>query len=202
MNIDNRILVVGSGIICIITNEKGILMNSNEYLMLRNEILHLDTIINNTINFFYVFVSAVVLFALKQEDSTAILVTYIVIIPAYLIVLSKEIGIYKIAAYLYVFHEGKDFNWERRRKIMNEDSKILSVKVIQAFNYPFLFVSTVVTVLFMIKTQWCEIGLTEEFIKVFGAFVLYLAQLILIFSNKRIGINKYIPVWETVKNEE
>lgn len=177
-------------------------MNSNEYLMLRNEILHLDTIINNTINFFYVFVSAVVLFALKQEDSTAILVTYIVIIPAYLIVLSKEIGIYKIAAYLYVFHEGKDFNWERRRKIMNEDSKILSVKVIQAFNYPFLFVSTVVTVLFMIKTQWCEIGLTEEFIKVFGAFVLYLAQLILIFSNKRIGINKYIPVWETVKNEE
>ena len=84
-----------------------------EYLMLREEILQLNTIINSTINFFYVFVSAVLLFAINQTDSLYVLLTYLIIFPAYAIALSKAIGTYRIGGYLYVFCEGSDFNWER-----------------------------------------------------------------------------------------
>ena len=78
-----------------------------EYLMLRDELLHLDTVVNNTINFFYVFIASFIAFALTQEDTIFILLSYIVIIPAYLIVISKMQGICKIGAYLSLFHEGR-----------------------------------------------------------------------------------------------
>ena len=48
-----------------------------EYLMLRDELLHLDTVVNNTINFFYVFIASFIAFALTQEDTIFILLSYI-----------------------------------------------------------------------------------------------------------------------------
>ena len=86
----------------------------DEYLMLREEILHLDSITNNTINFFYAFIAAYIAFALTQEDTIFILLSFIGIIPPYLIVLNKMNALCKIGAYLYVFHEGGSFKWERR----------------------------------------------------------------------------------------
>lgn len=61
-----------------------------------------------------------------------------------MIVVSQFKNIYKIGAYLYVFHEGNDFNWERRsRKFYKEASKHSDnwLTNIQSFNFPFLFVS-------------------------------------------------------------
>ena len=49
-----------------------------EYLMLREEILHLDSVVNNTINFFYVFMATYVAFSLTQEDTIFILLSFIV----------------------------------------------------------------------------------------------------------------------------
>ena len=46
-----------------------------EYLMLREEILHLDSVVNNTINFFYVFMATYVAFSLTQEDTIFILLS-------------------------------------------------------------------------------------------------------------------------------
>lgn len=83
-------------------------MNNNhseakdEYLMLREEILHF---INNTINFFYVFIASYIAFTLMQEDTIFILLSFIGIIPPYLIVLNKMNALCKIGAYLHVFHE-------------------------------------------------------------------------------------------------
>lgn len=76
------------------------------YLMLREEILHLDSILNNTINFFYVFIASYSAFSLFQEDTTFLLLSYIVIIPAYQIVLNKMQAMCKIGAYLKIYHEG------------------------------------------------------------------------------------------------
>lgn len=42
------------------------------------------------------------------------LVPFVVIIPTYLITVSQVSSMYKIAMYLAVFHEGAEFNWERR----------------------------------------------------------------------------------------
>ena len=41
----------------------------DEYLMLRDEILHLDTIVSNTITFFYAFIASFLAFALTQTDN-------------------------------------------------------------------------------------------------------------------------------------
>lgn len=176
--------------------------NSKEYLMLREEILHLDTIVNNTINFFYVFVSATLLFAVEKEDSWFILISYVVIIPAYLMVLSKKIGLYKIAAYQYVFHEGKAFKWETRQKRIYEMPTFLSIRRVQSFNFPFIFVSTFVTIIFCIKTNWNNINLTIEFLKVVMAMVLYIIQIGLVIKNRKVSIENFITIWEDVKKEE
>ncbi len=176
-------------------------MNSKEYTMLRDEILHLDTMVNNTINFFYVFVSAVLIIAINQTDSLYALIAYVVIIPAYLMTLSKEKGIFKIGAYLYVFQE-EDFNWERRNRKMNGTNVRPALYKIQSVNLPFLFVSTFVMIIFFIKTSWSDIGYTCEFVKVIIAVGLYVMQLTMIWKNRIINIEKYIPLWEKIKSEE
>ena len=176
--------------------------SKEEYLMLREEILHLDTIVNNTINFFYVFVSTILAFSITQEDSLFTLISYVVIIPAYLMVLSKEKGIFKIGAYLYVFQEGKEFNWERRsRKMYSNNTEPILYKI-HSFNFPFLFVSTFVTVIFFIKTDWDAICMVSEFVKMVIAVILYITQLMLIIKNRRVSARPYIALWEKVKNEE
>jgi len=176
--------------------------SKDEYLMLRDEILQLNTLINNTINFFYVFVSAALLFAIGQEDSMYVLMCYVVIIPAYLITLSKQIGLYKIASYLYVFQEGEKFNWERRMKKIYESHHFSALRTIQTYNYPFLFVSTFVTVIFLIKTEWSIIEQTVEFLKLTFAIIMYVFLLVMVIRNRKITIEKYIPYWEKIKNEE
>lgn len=173
-----------------------------EYLMLREEIMLLGNIVNNTIKFFYVFVSAVLLFGITQEDSLYILISYIVIIPAYMLVASKINGERKIGAYLYVFHEGQDFNWETRNKKLYEKSKKQLSNKISSFNYPFFFVSTFVTIIFLSKTNWGNVGMTFEFLKITIAIGLYVTQLVLIKKNQKVTIDKYIPYWEEIKQNE
>ena len=173
--------------------------NDKEHLMLREEILHLDTIINNTINFFYVFVSAVLVYAIGQEDPLFVLIPWVVIIPAYRIVLGKRKNIFRIAAYLNVFHEGKSFNWERRQKKMYETSSYGKSKKISSFNYPFIFVSTLVMSVFVMKINWHKVGMNIEVLKVVLGVVLYLIQICAVIKNRKIDVDKYIVQWEEIK---
>ena len=53
-------------------NMEGNQESKDEYLMLREEILHLDSIANNTINFFYAYISAYISFALTQYETNLI----------------------------------------------------------------------------------------------------------------------------------
>lgn len=48
-----------------------------EYLMLREEILHLDIIINNTITLFYTFISAIILFVLERKNSATLILCFL-----------------------------------------------------------------------------------------------------------------------------
>ena len=176
--------------------------NDKEYLMLREEILHLDTIINNTINFFYVFVSAVPAYAIGQEDPLFVLIPWVVIIPAYRIVLGKRKNIFRIAAYLNVFHEGGNFNWERRQKKMYEISSYGRSKKISSFNYPFIFVSTFVMIVFVTKINWLEVRVNIELLKIVFGVVLYSIQMGAIIKNRKIDADKYITQWEEIKESK
>lgn len=174
--------------------------SKDEYLMLRDEILHLDLLVNNTINFFYVFVSAVLLYSLKEKNVVSMLISYIVIIPAYIIAMDKTKNMYKIGAYLRVFHEGNEFNWETRNAKLYQDPKFAKLSKMSAFNLPFLFVSSFVTILFMARIDWNSVGETIEFLKVVIAIILYSVQLILIIKNGRIKYFDYVEFWEKQKN--
>lgn len=102
-----------------------------EYLMLREEILHLDSLINNTISFFYTFMATYLAYALSQDDTILFVLSYMVIVPAYMIVLSKMQGICKIGAYLKVVHEGNEFNWETKNMKLKMKIKICFPRLYQ-----------------------------------------------------------------------
>lgn len=174
----------------------------DEYLMLRNEILHHNTLENNTINFLYVFISAILVFSLNQEDSLYVLIAYVVIIPSYRIVWSKRKGICKIGAYLNVFLEGKEFNWERRNCKMYDNAPNWISSKIQSFNFPFLFISTFVLIVFLTKIKWDNLEKTREFIRLLIGILLYGVQIIMILRHRKISSEDFISIWKGIKDKE
>lgn len=173
----------------------------DEYLMLREEILHLDTIINNTINFFYVFIVSYIAFSLTQNDTIFLLLSYMVIYPAYLIVLSKMQGLCKIGAYLYVFHENKKdavFKWEQRSVQYGNNNKNIFSYIISS-HFPFLLVSCAVMILFFYSTKWDNIYSIYEIIKIIICICLNLILLIITVRNRKISTNDYVEKWEEIE---
>ena len=139
-------------------------MSEKEYLMLRDELLHLDDVIVHTINFSYAFLASLIAFALTQEDTLYIMLSYLVILPAYLIVLSKLHGMSKIGGYLYVYHEkygNANFQWETMNlKFANHvaSKDIFSINWITSFMYTFHFPYAMLNIaifgLFLFRTHW------------------------------------------------
>ena len=172
--------------------------SKNEYLMLREEILHLDNITNNTINFFYAFIATYIAFALKQEDTIFILLSFIGIIPPYLIVLNKMSALCKIGAYLYVFQEGKKFKWERRH-MRYKDKYESSIFRVISWHFPFIFVSLAVSGLLLYKTNWLSISVID-IIKILICFALLLIVLIKSYKNRNISPKVYVGKWEEIRN--
>lgn len=173
--------------------------SKDEYLMLRDEILHLDNITNNTINFFYAFISAYIAFALTQEDTIFIMLSFIGIIPPYLIALNKMNALCKIGAYLYVFHEGKSFKWERRHMRYKDKYESSEFRVI-SWHFPFIFVSFAVSGLLLYKTNWSSISVID-IIKISICFVLLLIVLIKAYKNRNICPKSYVGKWEEFMND-
>ncbi len=176
-------------------NNKG----KEEYLMLRDEILHLDSLTNNTINFFYTFIVAYIAFALTQEDTIFIILSYIGIIPPYLIVLNKMNALCKIGAYLNVFHEyeGGDFQWERRHMKYKDKYESNIFRVI-SWHFPFLCINFLIIVLFIYKTNWKNITITDG-IKGIICIILFLIILCKTVKNRNISPRNYIHKWKSLK---
>lgn len=169
----------------------------DEYLMLREEIIHLDTIISNVVNLFYAFIASFIAFALLQSDTIFILLSYIVIIPAYMIVLNKMKAMYRIAAYLKIFHEGNEFNWETRYmqyKDKNESSRFRVV----SWHYPFMVVSIAVTALLIYKMEWDKNLSFYEISKLFVGLLCMIFIAINMIKYKNLGVKDYINKWDGI----
>lgn len=174
--------------------------SKDEYLMLREEILHLSTLEDNVINLLYIFVATVMAFSFTQKDTIFILLSYIIIIPTYRLVLSKEIGIYRIGSYLFVYHEGGDFNWEGRNLKFYDELYKDSGRKLQVFNTPFLYISTFVMLILFLKTDWENICTIYELGKILIA--IYFLIIKWIIENRYMDIRRYISYWERIKNNE
>ncbi len=174
-----------------------------EYLMLRDEILKMAEIESNIINIFYTASSAIMSFSVTQEDNISILIAYVVIIPAYLMLISKEEAIYKIATYLYEFYEcnNDDIFWEHyNREFGKRKNKDILNDI--SLNFPFAFVNILVFALFLLKTKWdCAL---EPYIltKVIISVLLFLGTAILIALKGKVKILKYSQIWKEIKNSE
>ena len=91
--------------------------SSKEYELLRSEIINTYNHIQSIHNILYTAVGAILAFALKTEIKSCaicLLLPWLIILPLYLTMEAKHRGVAELGAYLYVFHEGDKFNWERR----------------------------------------------------------------------------------------
>lgn len=185
-----------------------------EYLMLREEILHLDEIIIHTITFFYAFIATYMIFALPKFDTIYIILMYIVIWPAYVIVLSKARAMYKIGAYLSVFHENSEssnFKWETRNlKFSDSDKppKFLSLGWVQAhmsaFHFPFFFVNIAALILFLLGTYQNRQDILSlyEGGKILIFCLLFFVTSALIHNHKNASTQNYTDRWKDIRIAE
>ncbi|MCI8807288.1 MAG: hypothetical protein HFF20_09840 [Oscillospiraceae bacterium] len=189
-----------------------------EYLMLREEILHLSDIISQTTNFFYAFIAAYVAAmtaflkdAPDKSDTIYVIFMYIVILPAYLIVLNKAQAMYKIGGYLYVYHEqagNAAFKWETyNREFSNycaaeKPSAFHWVQShMRAYHFPFSLVNITTVLLFAAGTYQNRQNIFSlyEGIKIAIFLLLSSTMFILIREQRKITTNDYIFKWKRLK---
>ena len=84
-----------------------------EYLFLREEIMKNNSAAESYRNVMYTVTIALVTIAFSQKEPLLFLLPLCIILPAYKIIIDKLLGMCRIAAYLIVFLEGKDFNGRR-----------------------------------------------------------------------------------------
>ena len=136
------------------------------------------------------------------------LVPFVVIIPTYLITVSQVSSMYKIAMYLAVFHEGAEFNWERRLSSLagqRDDFGILNGDAY--FHAPFVVFAAVCSILFSLAFPFGELCANAEPL-IAAELALCLATLacvLAIFAKYRdIGVvqGRYASTWRGVMSEE
>lgn len=183
-----------------------------EYLMLREEILHLSTVISQTTNFFYAFIATYVatIVTISNRDTIYIIFMYIVIWPAYLIVLNKAQQMYKIGGYLLVYHEKKDhatFKWETYSLKFSENcasKKLFSFDWLQshmrAYHFPFSLVNITAFLLFAAGTYQNRQNIFSiyEGLKIVIFMILFFIMSVLIYEQKKTTTNDYVTMWETI----
>ncbi len=177
--------------------------SKEEYLMLRDEILKMYEMESNIINIFYTATSAIMSFSILQEDNVSILIAYMVIIPSYLMLMSKEETIHKVATYLYEFYEcdNDDIFWEHyNREFGKRKNKNILNDI--SLNFPFVFVNILVFVLFLLKTKWNCMLDPYILAKVIISVLLFLATTVLIVLKSRVKILKYSQIWKDIKGLE
>lgn len=89
-------------------------MKNEEYAFLRDEIILFYRNIASYNTVLYTASGAIFAFALGRPEYYYCLIPLMLTIPLYLLCETERRKACKVGAYLCVFHEGKDFNWERR----------------------------------------------------------------------------------------
>lgn len=128
-----------------------------------------------------------------------------------MIVLNKAQGMYKVGAYLAVFHESEDnsiFKWEIRSMKFskcNMSAKLFSLDWIQshmrAYHSPFLFVNIAAVILFLAGTyqNYQNIFTLYEGLKILIFLFLAATTFVLIHTQKKITARDYVDSWKVLK---
>lgn len=95
----------------------------DEYGQLRNEIIEDYRTITQYNSVLYTVVAAILVFGLKENSYYLCLVSYVAILPLYLLCEAKRKDICRLASYMAVFGEGNDYKWELRHQKFEKNFK-------------------------------------------------------------------------------
>lgn len=134
-----------------------------------------------------------------QDDTIYILLSFIGIIPPYSIVLNKMDALCRTGAYLNFYHEGENFNWERRYMSYREKYESGKLRII-SWNTPFVVISVAITILFLYRTDWKYFSFVD-IIKCAICIVLLLWVIYKAFKNRNMNPQKYIDRWKEINKK-
>ncbi len=181
-------------------------MKDKEYELLRNEILNRFNQISQTTSILYTATTALLTYALSKNEFYFCLIPCIIIVSLHLLNQRKQRGICKISAYMIVFLEGKDFNWETRQNAfeMTKGRPSKSNKLRGSLT-PYYYLALLCSLLSIIKIL---IGTSSEIEKIICiAFVLIWTLIIMTimivyavdYDATRV---LYINKWKDIKKDE
>lgn len=173
-----------------------------EYRLIKEEIISTENNRYQAISILYVGVAAILTFAISQEEKNALLfiVPFFVIIPIYFMVENLGHGIYKMGAYLYVFHEGEssEFHWETMLYKMNDDTKKTINRRANNFKWPFLALSAASLLLFFLFFDWANLRTPFSVVSILLALICAVVMLAIYSKNADVDALKetYISEWQ------
>lgn len=177
--------------------------NTKEYEMIREEIMYMYKAIQELRKILYVMVVSVLTIAVGRNESLLCLVPYCVIIPIYIVTIDYQYSMWKLGAYLIIFHEGKEYNWETRLHNFNVNEGNKNRSGAKSFHSPFVATSIICTILFFVKIDYSDITY-ETYVQIALALLLFGVVLFYRFSKKNPDKAKsdFIENWKIVKKNQ
>ena len=175
---------------------------NEEYVSLREEINQLCTGMDNIIGILYAFLAAYLAYTFDKEDTIYILFSYIIILPAYLLIISKRIASCRISAYISVFHETEGNMWETRLLEYKTSKKLKIFNYIDAYHFPLLLADFAIFFLYIIRTEWSLPLNIYEIGKLVTEIILSISIIVLAIKSRKISVQDYLPPWKEMNKKE
>lgn len=173
-----------------------------EYELLRAEMMDLFKAVTQYGTVLYSAVAAILAFALQRDEFYLCMVPYVAILPLFLLSESKNRGICKIAAYMYVFLEEDEFHWEHRH---HELEIINSKKQRRGSVIPYYYLAITCSAAALFKVYANQDGWALKGIESLIVIVITVISIIVMKKNK-VNFNEtrkeFITQWEAIKQSE
>lgn len=173
-----------------------------EYLALRKEVNDLCSSSDNIISMLYAFLTAYLAFVFNKDDTVYLLFSYVVLIPVYLLIISKRIATCKISAYISVFHEKKGNMWETRLMRYKTPKKPFIFSFIEATHFPFIFINFFILVFYFIRFKISELQTIYGWFKLILLVIFFIIIYLLTARYRKISVSDYIDEWKLIRNNE
>lgn len=176
----------------------------SEYEILRAEMMENYTEINNCRSVLYAAVATILTFAVQSDNYLMCLIPYLVIVPLFFLCESKHSKICWIGAYLYVYLEGDNFNWENRHHKYDARYPKDSKREWQA-TLMYYIVSSTCSALSIYKIFCSEFTVFGQWVRAIIVFVLTLTIIIIMKKTTVqyvITRGAMIKQWKRLKDKE
>ena len=173
-----------------------------EYELLREEMMENIRAITQYAVILYAAVTAVFAFAIESNNFLLYLITYFIVLPLHFATESKHYANCKIAAYLYVFLEGGEFNWEQRHQKLEIDNSYKRNWKSHFFYYAFLIVSSIFAETTLIIGEYtcttkCVWGVVIPIVSVTAIGIMKKTSINYIHTRE-----KFITEWQKLKKKD